>query len=351
MTSRVFCTTQSNVNCCLSYGGASPAVRISRVRGRRARNISARSQAPPRPDAQLPAPQQLQSPQSIHDIDNGRVLGFGADLAEDHPGFHDDAYKRRRIWISELAKAHKIGTPIPRVDYLPEEYETWATVWNKLKDLVPRHACREFVQSYESFGFQQDSIPQLQDVHERLQAATGWSVRPVAGLMHPRDFLNGLAFRTFHSTQYIRHHGNPVYTPEPDLVHEILGHVPMLVNPDFCELVEAIGRASLGASEKAIWHLTKVYWYTVEFGVVKQDGDFKAFGAGILSSYGELEWMASGRAEILPLDPYAPQPKMSYKDGFQRRYYCLDSFHQGAQLLKEFSAHLRAHSGELVLPS
>lgn len=146
----------------------------------------------------------------------------------------------------------------------------------------------------------------------------------------------------------------------------------MLLNPDFCDLVGAIGRASLGASEKTIWHLTKVYWYTVEFGVVRERNAVKAFGAGILSrcaphasrtcaqtvpgvsavwqrshacSYGELEWMGSGKATIEPFDPWRKLPKMSYKDGYQKRYFCLDSFHEGARLLQDFSRHIQAHNG------
>eukprot|EP00775_Hariotina_reticulata_P012296 gene12296-12432_t len=147
------------------------------------------------------------------------------------------------------------------------------------------------------FNFREDEVPQLQDISDTLQQATGWQVRPVAGLMHPRDFLNGLAFKYFHSTQYMRH--------------------------------GTIGEASLGADDKLIWHLTKVYWYTVEFGVVKEGGGIKAFGSGILSSYGELEYMGQGTAELVPFDPAKVQPKMSYKDGYQKRYFVLDSFEVG----------------------
>eukprot|EP00803_Ostreobium_quekettii_P002961 evm.model.scf_999.4 EVM.evm.TU.scf_999.4 scf_999:17442-18856(+) len=204
--------------------------------------------------------------------------------------------------------------------------------------LYPKLACREFNSAFPKFGFREDAVPQLQGVSDVLSTYTGWQIRPVAGLMHPRDFLNGLAFKTFHSTQYMRHHSQPMYTPEPDLVHELLGHVPMLADPAFCDLIHAIGVASLGASEKTIWHLTRVYWYTVEFGVVWEDGAIKAFGAGILSSYGELEWMGQGKARLERLDPREKLPKMSYKDGFQRQYFTLDSFRDGAAMLKEYSA-------------
>jgi len=267
---------------------------------------SATSQAP-----RQQAP--IRVPQSISEVDNGKILGFGADLAEDHPGWGDRAYAQRRVDICNTARAHEIGRPIPEVEYSAEETATWGKALNELVQLYPTAACREFLASFPAFGFTPDRVPQLQDLTEVLERETGWRIRPVAGLLHPRDFLNGLAFKTFHSTQYVRHASQPSYTPEPDVIHELLGHVPMLVDPAFCDLVHNIGVASLGADEKEIWHLTKIYWYTVEFGVVREGNGIKAFGAGILSSYGELQHMLAGRAELVDFNPFAKQPKMSYK--------------------------------------
>ncbi|EFN54228.1 hypothetical protein CHLNCDRAFT_24756, partial [Chlorella variabilis] len=238
-----------------------------------------------------------------------------SDLSEDHPGYLDTFYKQRRADICNLAREHRIGEPIPRIEYTPDEVAVWGTVLPQLKELIPRHACKEFLRCWQLFDFREDEVPQLEDLSLVLQQQTGFRIRPVAGLLHPRLFLQGLAYKTFHSTQYMRHVSRPDYTPEPDVVHELIGHVPMLADPAFAELVHAIGIASLGADEKQIWHLTKIYWYTVEFGVVREGGDVKAFGAGILSSYGELQHMASGAARLEPLDVFAPQPKMSYKVG------------------------------------
>lgn len=243
--------------------------------------------------------------------------------------------------LAEQAKLHQIGTPIPDVAYSTDEVATWDAVLERLADLLPAHACREYLRCMPLFNFQKGHVPQLQEVNQVLQRTTGWSIRPVAGLMHPRHFLAGLAFRHFHSTQYMRHHNEPHYTPEPDVVHELIGHVPLLADPGYASLIQAIGQASLGADDKTIWHLIKVYWYTVEFGVVREGDSIKAFGAGILSSYGELAHMASGAAGLEPLDPFKPKPKMSYKDGYQKRYFVLQSFDQGAQLLRDYAAQLR----------
>ena len=156
---------------------------------------------------------------------------------------------------------------------------------------------------------------------------------------------------------------------EPDVCHELLGHVPMLANPHFAEMVRAIGVASLGADEARLWHLTKLYWFTVEFGVIGGGGGGsdpggngggessssslsspppssspittipKAFGAGILSSFGEMEHLLSGEGySVAPFDPFAPQPRMSYKDGVQKRYQSLESFEAGRELLLEYCA-------------
>lgn len=283
----------------------------------------------------------MRIPQSIHDVDNGQILGYGASLAEDHPGFNDEEYKGRRYMLAMRAKQHMIGQPIPDVAYTAEEVETWGVVLRKMQHLLPKYACRQYLRALPLFNFTPDRVPQLQEVSGVLERSTGWRIRPVAGLMHPREFLAGLAFKHFHSTQYMRHPSRPEYTPEPDVVHELIGHVPMLADPACAALIQAIGRASLGADDAMIWHLTKVYWYTIEFGVVLEDGQVKAFGAGILSSFGELQHMASGDVQLQPLDPFARQPKMSYKDGFQRRYFVLESFEEGARQLTDFAARAR----------
>lgn len=228
------------------------------------------------------------------------------------------------------ASAHAAPASLPRVPCLSLEVclATWVSARLPCFDLLPTLRLE----------LAAESIPQVADVSARLRDLTGWSIKPVAGLLHPRDFLNGLAFRVFHSTFYLRSPRSPGYTPEPDLVHELIGHVPLLSHMDYAELLRLLGQASLGASEPEIRHLTRIYWYTAEYGLVWQEGLLRAFGAGILSSAGELSWLASGNATVKPLDCYRRLPKISYKNGFQPLYFSVPSFRAGREILSDFAA-------------
>jgi len=206
-------------------------------------------------------------PRKISDIDyfTRQTLEAGGDLQADHPGFKDKEYRDRRKMISEIAMNYKHGEPIPKINYTESENKTWQVVYERLTALYPKYACEEYNYLFPLFqqncGFRAQNIPQLQDVNDFLFEVTGFRYRPVAGLLTARDFLNGLAFRVFHSTQYIRHHSSPFYTPEPDVVHELLGHSIMLADPDFAEFSQQIGLASLGATDNDIDRLVRLYWY------------------------------------------------------------------------------------------
>ncbi|HSK73184.1 MAG TPA: hypothetical protein VK892_15910, partial [Pyrinomonadaceae bacterium] len=131
---------------------------------------------------------------------------------------------------------------------------------------------------------------------------TGFRLAPIEGLVDTRAFLSRLSWRMMLSTQYIRHHSRPEYTPEPDIVHESIGHIPMFTNTDFADFSQFIGFGARVATDEQIEQLGRLYWFTVEFGLIEEKGEIKAFGAGLLSSYGELEHAFGDEVERRPFD-------------------------------------------------
>jgi phenylalanine-4-hydroxylase len=225
----------------------------------------------------------------------------GVPLPSDHPGVSDPVYRARRDHIAAISASYRRGEPVPDVDYTPAEDAVWAAVSSALHPRHLRLACREYLEGVQRLDLPTTRVPQLREVSEKVARLSGFAIEPVPGLVPTRVFYGALAERRFLSTQYIRHHSVPFYTPEPDLVHEIIGHANMLANPRFADLYELAGQASRRATTPgALEFFSRVFWFSIEFGVVWEDGELKAYGAGLLSSYGEIEAFRS--AEIRPFD-------------------------------------------------
>ncbi len=243
-------------------------------------------------------------------------------LDRDHPGFRDATYRRRRDDIALIALGYRSGEPVPEAPYTPDEHGVWATVQQLLAPLHEAHAHSALIELGLALSMPATRIPQLSELNPALTEATGFRMEPVAGLVEARTFLEHLGRGIFLSTQYIRHHSRPLYTPEPDVVHELVGHAASLLHPGVAELSLLFGRLAARASATELPRLVSLYWYTVEFGLVREQGRIKGFGAGVLSSIGELRRAvgldpgASIReldveaASALPYDPTDYQPRL-----------------------------------------
>lgn len=239
-------------------------------------------------------------------------------LDPDHPGFRDPVYRQRRDAIARIAQSHRAGDPVPHAPYSADEHAVWCTISEALAPLHERLVCKDLRDLARQLELPTDRIPQLAEVNERL-APGGFQMEPVGGLVQARAFLTHLGTGIFLSTQYIRHHSRPFYTPEPDVVHEIVGHAASLMHPAVRATSRRFGRCAAMATDTEIERLTRVYWYTLEFGLIEEDGRRVAIGAGLLSSIGELQRSTEdvdAQRQLLdltqtvqrPYDPTAFQP-------------------------------------------
>jgi phenylalanine-4-hydroxylase len=272
------------------------------------------------------------------------------ELDEQHPGFADPEYRRRRDEIAAISASHKPGDPIPVVEYSEVEHDVWRIVSKELRPKHERYACREFNEAREDLRLPTDHVPQLDEVSERLAPITGFAYQPVAGLAPLREFYGAFAGRRFFSTQYLRHHSVPLYTPEPDIIHEVIGHANQLANPALANVCEEVGKAvARTENPEALAFLSRVFWFTLEFGVVLEGEEPKAYGAGILSSFGELDVFQS--AEIRPLD-FAEMGSTFYDiTKYQPILYAAPSFNSLVEELSTFYSGFDddAHRRLLVL--
>jgi phenylalanine-4-hydroxylase len=257
------------------------------------------------------------------------------ELAADHPGVNDPEYRARRNQIAALALDWTPGAPIPQAAYTDEEHEVWRVVSAELARKHVRLACRAAREGGARLTLPSDRIPQLDEVSAMLRPLTGFSYQPAAGLVPLREFYGALADRAFWSTQYIRHHSVPLYTPEPDVVHEVIGHATTLASADYAALYAAAGQAARRVeSDAALEFVSRVFWFSLEFGVVREPDGPKAYGAGLLSSYGEIEEFVE--ADLRPVS-IAQMGTQGYDIGhYQPVLFAADSWAQVCDVVGGF---------------
>lgn len=238
-------------------------------------------------------------------VRSAEAIGAGTpeivQLQFEHPANHDREYQLRRGLITEVSRRYREGEPVPRVDYTEAENRVWRTVRERTSEAHARFACRRYRDAWDALGLDAERVPQLADVNATVTPRTGFRMRPVTGFVSPRSFFGELARGVFLSTQYVRYAGTPWFSPDPDVIHELVGHAPTLLAPALAELNRHFGRTALRVDDAALEKVIRAHWFTLETGVATEDGRTKAYGAAILSSPDEMEHCAS-RATLRPFD-------------------------------------------------
>ncbi|SME89019.1 Phenylalanine 4-hydroxylase [Tistlia consotensis] len=213
-------------------------------------------------------------------------------------------------------------------DYGPEDHAVWRTLFERQSRLLPGRACPAFVEGLEHLPFGAEAIPDFEALSERLERATGWRVVAVPGLVPDAVFFEHLANRRFPAAHWIRRRDELDYLEEPDLFHDIFGHVPMLVNPVFADYLQAYGQGGLRALGRKVLHrLARLYWYTVEFGLVQGDRGLEIYGAGIVSSHSET---------IFAREDASPNRIAFDLERVMRTRYRIDDFQESYFVVRDF---------------
>jgi phenylalanine-4-hydroxylase len=213
--------------------------------------------------------------------------------------------------------------------YTPADHDTYRRLYERQAALLPGLACDEFIRALPSLGAK-DRIPRLDEVNKRLHDATGWDIVAVPGLIPEVPFFTLLANRKFPVTDWIRTPGEFDYIVEPDVFHDLFGHVPLLFDPVFADHMQEYGKGGLKAHRlHACELLSRLYWYTIEFGLIRQPDGLRAYGAGILSSGGELPYSVHSSApQRLPLDIERAMRTRYKIDSYQQTYFVIESFQE-----------------------
>lgn len=220
----------------------------------------------------------------------------------------------------------------PWDSYSAQDHATWATLFRRQRELLKGRASAEFIANQERFHMTPDAIPRFEELNEVLMKATGWQLVGVEGLLPELTFFDHLANRRFPVTWWIRRPDQIDYIAEPDMFHDLFGHVPLLLNPIFADYMQAYGRGGVKAHDigpEALINLTRLYWYTVEFGLIREADGLRIYGSGIVSSKGEsIHSLESAAPNRIGFDLQRIMRTRYRIDTYQKTYFVIDSFEQ-----------------------
>ena len=221
-------------------------------------------------------------------------------------------------------------------NYTPQEHAVWKMLFERQSKLLPGRACNEFVRGMQDLPIGPDQIPNFEQLSETLSQRTGWQIVAVPGLVPDDVFFEHLAHRRFPAGHFIRKPHELDYLEEPDVFHDVFGHVPMLMNPAIADYIQAYGEGGLRAKRLGVLEkLARVYWYTVEFGLVKQPGGLRVYGAGIASSATETVFSVEDDSPNRVAFDLERVMRTNYRiDDFQETYFVLDNLNDLLELAR-----------------
>ena len=228
-------------------------------------------------------------------------------------------------------------------DYTPDQHAVWTELVSRRRPQVDAYACREYLKGYEIIGLQDDRLPNLRAISDRIGPRTGWSATPVSGFLPGEAFFEMLAACKFPTTTWLRSHDSLEYIPEPDIFHDVFGHVPMHAHPVFADFLQHYGSICARAKDADILErLGRLFWYTVEFGLIRENGQIKVYGSGVISSHRECTNVIEGGCEVIDfsLDEVLATPVTV--DEIQKRLFAIESFDQIYEAVQEAEKRLVA---------
>ncbi|HUJ81503.1 MAG TPA: phenylalanine 4-monooxygenase [Candidatus Acidoferrales bacterium] len=229
--------------------------------------------------------------------------------------------------------------------YTRDQHAVWAELVRRRRPQIDAYACRAYLEGYEFLGLEDDRLPNLSAVTARLKPRTGWSTTPVSGFMPSDAFFEMLDARMFPTTTWIRSRESLGYTPEPDIFHDVFGHVPMHTHPVFADFLQHYGNVCAKIKDQeTLERLGRLFWYTVEFGLIREEGKIKVYGSGVISSHGECTNVIEGGCQVreFSLDEVLATPVKV--DRIHSRLFAIDSFEQIYEAMHEAEKRVLAHS-------
>ncbi|MEM9831937.1 MAG: phenylalanine 4-monooxygenase [Bacteroidota bacterium] len=232
--------------------------------------------------------------------------------------------------------------------YTEEDFKVWKLLYERQIVNLPGAASQAYLDGLRTISFTSDKIPNFEETNDVLRQLTGWGIHVVPGLIDDDKFFQLLSNRKFPSSTWLRKLSQLDYLEEPDMFHDVFGHVPLLTNQPFVDYLQELSKIALRYIENpwAIHLISRIYWFTVEFGLIKENSNLRIYGAGILSSAGETEYSLSKEAAHIPYNVVHIMGTAYRKDIFQKQYFVIDSYEQLFHSTDQIEEYLQTHADQ-----